>query len=100
MHHQAFKYIFASLLALFCTSFVFTGYYTFFQQEEISRKETTTEHSTNDTEGSGCDYVSIVGDDMTYVMILLTLKLVPMTLETVALWKMIDIHLVRIVFVL
>ena len=69
MHHQAIKYILASLVALLCASFVFTGYYTFFQQEQTSKKETTSkesEHSTNDSEGSGsgCDYVSIIGDDI------------------------------------
>ena len=53
------------MVALLCASFVFTGYYTFFQQQEqTSRKETTTKHSSNETESSGCDYVSIIGDDI------------------------------------
>ena len=69
MHPERPKYIFASLVAIFCGCFVFIGYYTFLQQEGTSKKETTTEQFTIDTEqedaeGSGCDYVSIVGDDI------------------------------------
>ena len=62
---QKVSYIFLAVLFISCACFVFIGKYTFLKENKQKfNNEANHADSVNGTESSGCDYVSIVGDDI------------------------------------